>query len=114
MHNISNMFPKLKDFGLWLTIWPVERDEFLCFENLSFVSPFLVQYFYNFLANAIIRNRKKTGAMLYPFLTPTLNYMDVPIFPIISLTTMFLYILFIAEKKGGGHPYLDRMVIRIL
>ena len=78
----------MKDFGLWLKIWPVERGDLLCLENVVFVSAFLVQFFYNVSENSMMRNRKITAAMLSPSFTPTLNGIDVSIFPIISLTTL--------------------------
>ena len=114
MQNSLNLFPELKDFGLWLIIWPVERGELLCFDHVDFVSPFLVHYFSNVLANGIIRNRKRTGDMLYFFLNPTLKGMEVSIFPIISLTALFSYFLLFAEQKGGVAPYLSRIAIRSL
>ena len=99
MYNSSNRFPKLKGFGLCLTIWTVKRFELLCIDNVDFVILFLVHYFSKVSANSMIRNRKRTGDMLSLFLTPTLKGMDVSIFPINSLTTLFLYIILIAEKK---------------
>ena len=89
MHNILKRFPELKDFGLWLTILPVERGELLCLDNVAFVRPSLVHYFSNLSANAMMRNMNITGSMMYPCLTPTLKGMEVSIFPIISLTTLF-------------------------
>ena len=77
MHNNFNRFPESNDFGLWLTIWPVERGEFLCPENVAFVIPFLVHYFSNVSLNAMIRNRNRTWFMLYPCLNPTIKGMDV-------------------------------------
>ena len=114
IQNSSKIFPELKDFGLWLKIWLVERGELLCLENVDFVSPLLVHYFSKVSANAMIIYRKRTGATLSPCLTPTLKGMDVSKFSIISLTTLFLYILLIAQQKRGGYPYLDRMTIRSL
>ena len=99
---------------MWLIIWPVERGELLCLDNVDFVSPFLVHYFSNVLANDIIRNRKRTGDMLSFCLTPTLKGMEVSIFPIISLTALFSYFLLFAEQKGGVAPYLARIAIRSL
>ena len=77
MHNSSNRFPDLKYFCLWMTIWQVERCELFCLENVAFVSPFLVYYFFNVSENSMIRNRKKTGYMISPCLTITLKDMDV-------------------------------------
>ena len=89
MNNSLNIFPELKDFGLCLTIWLVDRGELLCPENVDFVSPFLIHYFYNVSANTMIRNRNRNGDMLYTCLNPTLNGIDVSIFPNISLATLF-------------------------
>ena len=114
MHNSPNRFPALKDFGLWLRIWTEERVELLCLENLSFVSPFLVHYFSYVSSNSMIRNRNRTGDMLYPWLTPTLKGMEVSIFPIISLTTLFLYTILFIKNIMGGAPYPARMPIRSL
>ena len=72
-----------------MTIWPLERGELLCLENVAFISPFLVHYLSNISENAIIRNSKSTGDMLSPCLNSTLYGMDVSISPIISLTTLF-------------------------
>ena len=88
MQNISKILPDLKFFGLWLTIWPEERGELLYLENVDFASPFLAYYFSNVSENSMMRNRKITAAMLSPSFTPTLNGIDVSIFPIISLTTL--------------------------
>ena len=114
MQSSLNIFPYLKHFGLWLTIRPLERGELLCLENVTLLSPFLVLYFYKVWENAMTKNRKRTGAMLYTCLTTTLKGMDVSIFPIISLTTLFLYIVLIAEKKRGGVPCMAIMSIRSL
>ena len=97
---------------MWLIIWLVDRGELLCIDNVDFVSPFHVHYFSNVLANDMISNRKRTGDMLSTLLTPTLNGMDVSIFPIISLTAMLLYIIMIAEQNRVGATYLDRLVTR--
>ena len=84
----------------------------LCLDNVAFVSTFLFHYFSNVSANYMIRNRKRTGDMLSTLLTPTLNGMDVSIFPISSLTAMLLYIIIIAEQNRVGATYLDRLVTR--
>ena len=104
----------LPDFGLWLIIWLVDRGELLCLDNVDFVSPFHVHYFSNVLANDMISNRKRTGDMLSPCLTPTLKGMEVSSFPIISLTALFSYFLLVTEKNRGGARYLDMIAIRSL
>ena len=114
MQNNSKIFPELKDFGLWLKIWPVERGKLLCLENVAFVRPFFVHSFYDVLKHSMMRNMNRTGYMLSPFLAPNLKGIGVSMFPIISLTTLVLYILLVAEKNQGGAPYLDRMSISSL
>ena len=54
----------------------------------------------------MIKNRNNTGAMLSPCFTPTLNGIVVSDLPILNLTMLFLYILSIADRRFGGHPYL--------
>ena len=95
IQNNWKRFPKLKDFGLWLIIWTVERGESLCLENMALVSPFL-SIFSNVSENSMMINRKRTGAMLSPCLTSTLKGMEVSIFLILCLDTRFSYILLIA------------------
>ena len=77
IHNILNRFPELKDFGSLLIIWRVERGELLFIENLAFVIPFPVHYFYKVSENTMIIYRNRNGSILYLFLTTTLKGMDV-------------------------------------
>ena len=62
---------------------------------------------YNVSENAMMRNRKRTGAVISPWLTPTLKGMEVSIFPIISLTTCF-HTLFWSQKKIGEEIHICR------
>ena len=73
MQNSSKIFPELKDFGLWLRIWSVERGEMLCLDNMDFVSLFLVYSFSNVSASYMTRNNKINGSMLSPCLNYTLR-----------------------------------------
>ena len=93
MQNNSKVSPELKDIGLWLTIWTVERGELLFLENMVFVNPLFVYSLYIVSENAITRKRKRTGAMISPFLSPTLKGIKVSIFSITSITTLFCKIL---------------------
>ena len=95
--------------GEWLISWPVARGELLCRLNWSLCRLFFVHSFSSDSANAIIINKKSTGAMLSPCLTPTLNGIVVSILPIISLTTLFLYIRAIADCRLGGQPYFSKI-----
>ena len=63
-------------------------------------------YFSRVSAKPMIKNRNNTGAMLLPCYTPTLNGIVVSALPIFNLTVLFLYILSIAYRRFGGHPYL--------
>ena len=47
--------------------------------------------------------------MLYPCLTPTLNYMDVYNLPMMSLNMLLSYMNLIAERSLGGAPYFPIM-----
>ena len=60
----------------------------------------------------MMRNRKRAGSILSHCLNLTLKSMEVSIFIIIGLTTLFSYILMIVEQKRFGAPYLARMAIR--
>ena len=91
--------------GGWLVIIPEDWGEFLCCLNLIIFKPFLTHYFSIISTNAIIMNRKSTGAALSHCFTPTSKGMDMSIFPIISLTLLSVYILLIAENNLGGQPY---------
>ena len=82
-------FPELMYFGLCITIWPVERGELLYLENVDFVIPFLVHYFFNVSENVMTRNRKRTGSMLSPCLTNTLKNTGVSIFQLYVSTQCF-------------------------
>ena len=108
MHNSLNILPELKYSGFWMRIWTEERGELLCLENVFFVIPFLFHYFSDVSENSMIRNRKRTENMLYPCLNFTLKGMEVSIFPIISLTPLFLYTLLIVEQNLRGAPYLEK------
>ena len=96
MYSTSNIFPELKGFGLCKTICLVEIGELLCLYNVTFVSPFLVHSLSIISKNYMIRNKEITEAMFSNCLNPTLKDMDVSIYPIIRLTTLFVYILLIA------------------
>ena len=107
MQNNSKVSPELKDIGLWLTIWTVERGELLCSDNVVFLSPLFVYYLYIVLENSMTRNRKRTRAMISPLLSPTLKGMKVSIFSISSITTLFFKILRLYRKSGEElHIYL--------
>ena len=60
----------------------------------------------------MMRNMRRAGSAMSLFLTPTLKGMEVSIFNIISLATMFSSIVLIEEQKWGGAPYMDMMAIR--
>ena len=66
MKNNSNRLPELKDFGLWMTIYPVLIGELLCLDSVDFVIPLLFHYFSNISGNTMKINRKRTGAMMSP------------------------------------------------
>ena len=57
-------------------------------------------------AKPMIKNRSNTGAILFPCFTPTSDGIVVSDLPIFNLTMLFLYILSIADRRFGGHPYL--------
>ena len=63
-------------------------------------------YFSRVSVKPMIKNRNNTGAMLSPCFTPTSNGIVVSALPIFNLTMLFLYILSIADRRFGGHPYL--------
>ena len=86
---------------------PFERGELSCRRNCRGVSPFFVHSLSRVLENPIVMNRKRTGAMLSPCLVPTYKGIVVSIFPINNLTLLSLYILAIAERRAGGHPYFS-------
>ena len=73
MQNKLNIIPDDKMLGRWLTNCLVDLGELSLRENWALLSPRDVHLSSIVLAKAIIKNRKSYGAMLYPFLTPTLN-----------------------------------------
>ena len=75
-----------------------------CREKRGFVSFALSHSFSSVSANAITKKRNRTGAMLSPCLTPTVNGIEVSILPIISRTFVFAYMRFIADTNFGGPP----------
>ena len=86
-------------------ILPKDWGELLCRLNLIIFKSFLTHYISVVYENAIMMNRKSTGATLYPCFTPTSKVMEMSIFPIISLTLLSVYIILIAEHNLGGQPY---------
>ena len=66
---------------------------------------FLTYSFSIVSANAIMTNKKSTGATLSPCFTPTSKGMDMFLFPITNLTLLSAYILLISENNLGGQPY---------
>ena len=51
IQNNLKRFPELKFFGLWLTIFTIERGEWLCLKNVALASPFVVHSFFKRLGN---------------------------------------------------------------
>jgi hypothetical protein len=69
-----------------------------CFHTISSVS-----------ANANMRKRKRTGAVLLPCWTPTVCGISTTSFSIFSTAILSLYIVSIAATNFGGAPYCSRM-----
>ena len=92
-------------FAWWLVILPEDWGELLCRLNLIIFKSFITHYFSIVSANAIMINKKSTGAELSSCLTPTSKGMYMSIFYIINLTLLSMYILLIAEHNLGGQPY---------
>ena len=93
----------------WLVIRPDKRGELSCHLNLSLCKLFFVHSFSSDSEKAIMMNKKSTDVILSPCLTPTLKGIATSIFPIIDLTTLFLYIHTIADCRLGRHPYFPRI-----
>ena len=62
--------------------------------------------FYRVSAMPMIKNRNKTGGMLSPCFTTTSNGIIVSALPTLNPTMLFLYILYIADRRFGRHPNL--------
>ena len=58
-----------------------------------------------------MRKRIRTGAILSLFFTPALNGMRVSVFPMMSLTTLSLYIHLFEDCSLGGQPYRPKISI---
>ena len=71
IQNMSKRVPSEKVRLLWLMMLPFERGELSCRQSCRGVRPFMVHSPLRVSANPIIMNRKRTGAMLSPCLTPT-------------------------------------------
>ena len=63
-------------------------------------------------ANADMRNKNSTGAILSPSRTPTPCSISSTSFSILRTTTRSVYILSIADTNLGGAPYFSRMLRR--
>ena len=111
MQNRSNSIPDKKVPDQWLTNCPVDIGEFSLRTSWDLLSPRAVHLSYSVLAKSIIKNINSTGAMLYPFLTPTLNSMDVSTFTMMSLTIISSYMRLIADRSLGGAPYFPSIAM---
>ena len=80
-------------------------------ENWALLSPKSVHSSFSVSEKAIIKNRNSIWYMLSPCLKPTLNSMDVSTFPMMSLTTLLLYMRLIADRSLGGAPYYLSMTM---
>ena len=101
MQNISKSIPDEKVPGRWLTNCPFDLGELSFHENWALLSPRAVHSSSSISEKAIIKNINSTGAIMSPCLTPTLKAMDVSILPMMSLTTLLLYMRLIAEHSLG-------------
>ena len=111
MHNISNSVPDEKVPVWWLTNCPVDIGELSLHENWPLLSTRAVHLYSSVSTKAIVKNRNSTGAMLHPFLKPTLKSMDVSTLPMTSLAMIFLYMRLIADNSLGGAPYFPSMAM---
>ena len=112
MQNRLNSIPDENVPGRWITSCPVDLGELSLRTNWVMISPRAVQSSSSVLAKAIIKNKNNTGAMLSPYLTLTLNSMDLSTFPMMSLTILLSYMCLIAERSLEGAPYFTSMAIR--
>ena len=97
--------------GQWITICPVDLGELYLHANWYLLNPRSVHLSSSISENATIRNRNSTGAIMVSCLALTLRSMDVSILPMMSLTTLLLYMGLIAEHSLGGAPYFTSMEI---
>ena len=111
MQNNSNSILDENVPGRWLTNCPVDLGELSMRANWAFISPRAVHSSSSVSAKAIIKNINSTEAMLSPCLNPNLNSMDVSTLTMMRLTTLFSYMLLIAERSFGGAPYFPSMAI---
>ena len=111
MQKRSKRFPDDNMLVRWLTNCPVCLGKFSLRENWDLLHPRAVHLYSSVLEKAIIGNRKSTGAMMSPYLTPTLKSMDVSTLLMMSLTMHFLYMRFIDEHSLGGAPYFPSMAM---
>ena len=93
-------------FG-WLVRQPSDCGELSCLRNYSLCSSFFTHTFSRVSAKPTIKNRNNTGAILSPCFMPTLNGKFVSALPIFNQKMLFLYILYIADCRLGGLPYLS-------
>ena len=77
--------------GRWIYSSPVDLGEFSVHADWDLLSLRAVHLSSSVSENAIIRNRNRTGSILYPCLKPTLKSMDVSILPMMSLTMFFVH-----------------------
>ena len=111
MQNRSKSIPDEKVPGRWLTNFPVDLGELSLCAHWALLSPKVVHLSSSVSEKSIIKNRKSTGSMLSPFLTPTLKSMDASTLPMMSLTMFLLYMRLISEHILGGAPYLHSMAM---
>ena len=104
MQNKSNIITDEKVPVQWLTNCPVDIGELSLRANWALLSPRAAHSSSSVSAKAIIKNRNSTGAILSPYLTPTLNSTDVSTFPKTNLTIILSYMRLIADHSLGGAP----------
>ena len=104
---MENSVPSEKYFFGWLVRRPSDCGELSCLRNCNLCSTFLTHSFSRVSEKPMIKNRNNTGAVLSPCFTPTSKGIIVSTLHIINRTMMFLYILSIADRSFGGHPYLS-------
>ena len=111
-HNIWNLLPCPKCFGLWPMSWTELHGEWLCLDTSAFVNPWFIYSSSSVSANAMMRKRKSAGAIQSPCLTPTYFPMSQDNLPIFNFILMFLYSLLIVFQNFLGPSYLEGSVGR--
>ena len=91
--------------GWWITNDPVDLGDLSLYVNWALLIPRTVHSSYSVLEKAIIKNRNINGDILSPCFTPTLKFMDVSTFPMMSLTKLLLNMRLIAERSIRSVPY---------